>query len=150
MTDIKSAADRSRNMSAIHSKNTKPEVYLRHLLFMRGYRYRNNVNYVPGHPDLYLARYHTAVFVNGCFWHRHPGCKYVYTPKSNIDFWNRKFDANIARDKKVKDTLRARNIRQIVIWECTVKKMKSDEEVREARLVQIDGFLHGEDQFLEI
>ena len=86
--DIKSAEDRSRNMAAIRSKDTKPEIFFRKLLFANGFRYRKNVNYVPGHPDLYLAKYHTAIFVHGCFWHRHKGCKYAYMPKSRQEFWN--------------------------------------------------------------
>ena len=76
MADIKSPAERSRNMRAIRSRDTKPEVYLRKLLFARGLRYRKNVRHIPGHPDMYLAKYRAAIFVHGCFWHRHEGCRY--------------------------------------------------------------------------
>ena len=92
MADIVSPEKRSQNMSAIRSKNTKPEVYLRKLLFAQGYRYRIADKSVPGHPDIFLRKYNTAIFVNGCFWHRHPGCKYAYTPKSRVEFWQKKFD----------------------------------------------------------
>ena len=77
MADIVSPEKRSQNMSAIRSKNTKPEVYLRKLLFAQGYRYRIADKSVPGHPDIFLRKYNTAIFVNGCFWHRHLGCKYA-------------------------------------------------------------------------
>ena len=103
--DIKSAEDRSRNMAAIRSKDTKPEIFFRKLLFAKGFRYRKNVNYIPGHPDLYLAKYHTAIFVHGCFWHRHKGCKYAYMPKSNHNYWVAKFDSKIKRDIRIKNEL---------------------------------------------
>ena len=102
MADIKSPEERSRNMSAIRSKDTEPEVYLRKLLFSEGLRYRKNVRNLPGCPDMYLARYNTAIFVHGCYWHRHEGCKYAYEPKSRSDFWQEKFAANIKRDEVVK------------------------------------------------
>ena len=85
---------RSRNMAAIKSKNTKPEIYVRKLLFSHGYRYRINVKRISGKPDLYLAKYKTAVFVNGCFWHMHNGCKYFVWPKTNNEFWKEKIERN--------------------------------------------------------
>ena len=93
MADIKSPEERSRNMRAIRSKDTKPEVYLRKLLFAQGLRYRKNVSQIPGHPDMYLAKYRTGIFVHGRFWHRHEGCKYAYMPKSRTEFWQKKFIA---------------------------------------------------------
>ena len=102
MADIVSPEKRSQNMSAIRSKDTKPEVYLRKLLFAQGYRYRIADKSVPGHPDIFLRKYNTAIFVNGCFWHRHPDCKYAYTPKSRVEFWQKKFDDNVQRDAVVK------------------------------------------------
>jgi len=126
MADTKTAEERSKNMAAIRSKDTRPEVYFRKLLFSKGFRYRKNVKNVPGHPDLWLAKYNTAIFVNGCFWHRHSGCKYAYHPKSNVEYWEKKFAANIRRDRIVMDELSDNNIRQAVIWECTVKKMIKD------------------------
>ena len=76
MADIKSPAERSKNMSAIKRANTKPELFIRHLLFDAGYRYRLQANKIPGHPDLWMRKYNTAIFVHGCFWHRHKGCEY--------------------------------------------------------------------------
>ena len=91
MADIKSPIERSRNMAAIHGQNTKPEMYLRKLLFAHGFRYRKNYKELPGHPDIYLPKYRTAIFVHGCFWHRHKGCKHAYMPKSNVEFWEKSF-----------------------------------------------------------
>lgn len=124
--DIKSKSERSRNMAAIKGKNTKPEIYMRKLLFHRGYRYSIAPKAIPGHPDIYLRRYNTAIFVNGCFWHHHPGCQYAYVPKSRVDFWKNKFEANIKRDLRVKEELEKSGIKQIVVWECTLKRMKRD------------------------
>lgn len=135
MADIISRERRSRNMAAIRSKNTKPEVYLRKLLFAEGFRYRIAERSVPGHPDIFLRKYNTAVFVNGCFWHRHHGCKYAYTPKSRIDFWQKKFDANVRRDNMVKRDLQNQKIKQLIVWECTIKKMQRDRNY-EQRIVQ--------------
>ena len=135
MADIISRERRSRNMAAIRSKNTKPEVYLRKLLFAEGFRYRIAERSVPGHPDIFLRKYNTAVFVNGCFWHRHQGCKYAYTPKSRSDFWQKKFDANVRRDSMVKRDLQDQKIKQLIVWECTIKKMQRDKNY-ERRIVQ--------------
>ena len=123
MADIVSPEKRSQNMSAIRSKNTKPEVYLRKLLFAQGYRYRIADKSVPGHPDIFLRKYNTAIFVNGCFWHRHSGCKYAYMPKSRVDFWQKKFDDNVRRDAAVKAELLERGIKRLIVWECTIKQM---------------------------
>lgn len=141
MADIKSPEERSANMSKIRNKDTKPEVWLRKKLFARGYRYRNNVSNVPGHPDIWLAKYNTAVFVHGCFWHRHEGCKYAYTPKSRVEFWTEKFRKNVERDKVVRTELADIGIKTLIVWECTVKQMIKDEAVRESYLKYIDQFL---------
>ena len=137
-------------MSAIRSKNTKPEVYMRKQLFARGYRYGLNSKSVPGHPDIYMKKYNTVIFVNGCFWHRHEGCKYAYMPKTNIEFWKRKFDTNIKRDKNVRKELERLRIKQIVIWECTIKNMKKDKEFKEKILKEIESFLNDNRYFLEM
>ncbi len=150
MTDIKSPEERSRNMSKIRSKDTKPEVWLRKRLFERGYRYRKNVSNVPGHPDAWLAKYNTAVFVHGCFWHRHEGCKYAYTPKSRIEFWTEKFQKNVERDRRVSIELEKAGIRRLIVWECTVKKMIKDEALLNQMLESIDHFLRSEETMLEI
>ena len=137
-------------MSAIRSKNTKPEVYMRKQLFARGYRYGLNSKSVPGHPDIYMKKYNTVIFVNGCFWHRHEGCKYAYMPKTNIEFWKRKLDTNIKRDKNVRKELERLRIKQIVIWECTIKNMKKYKEFKEKILKEIESFLNDDRYFLEM
>ena len=116
MADIKSPEERSRNMAKIRSKDTKPEVWVRKKLFSRGYRYRKNEGNVPGHPDIWLKQYNTAIFVHGCFWHRHPGCRYSYMPKTRIEFWTDKFLKNIDRDERVKAELESAGIKMLVIW----------------------------------
>lgn len=150
MADIKSPEERSRNMAAIRSKDTKPEVYLRKLLFSAGYRYRKNVSYIYGHPDLWLAKYNTAIFVHGCFWHRHEGCKYAYTPKSREEFWNKKFSVNIQRDKAVKEELARQGIRQLIIWECTIERTKRQFERQTDLLNNICVFLQSTDHYSEL
>lgn len=105
MADIVTAEQRSRNMAAIRSRDTKPEVYLRKLFFAKGYRYRIADKTVPGHHDIFLRKYNTAIFVHGCFWHRHQNCKYAYTPKSRVEVWQKKFNDNVRRDKIVQDEL---------------------------------------------
>lgn len=150
MADIKSPEERSRNMARIRSRNTKPEEFVRKLLFRQGYRYRKNVSSVPGHPDAWMAKYNTAVFVHGCFWHRHKGCKYAYTPKSRVDFWTDKFQRNIERDCTVREQLADRKIRSLIIWECTVKKMMKSEEEKQRVLDRIALFLASEDTTCEL
>ncbi|WP_312612154.1 DNA mismatch endonuclease Vsr [Oscillibacter sp.] len=145
MADIVSEKKRSENMAAIHSKNTKPELYFRKLLFADGYRYRVAEKSIPGHPDIFLRKYNTAVFVHGCFWHRHQGCKYSYTPKSHVDFWQKKFDSNIKRDTIVKKELQHRGIKCLIIWECTIEKMKRDENIRKQVLEAIEQFFESEE-----
>ena len=109
-------------MSHIHSKNTKPEDKVCKYLFRQGFRYRKNVSKLPGKPDIVLAKYHTVIFVNGCFWHRHESCKYASIPKSNTDFWVKKFNYNVANDRKHREQLESDNWNVIVIWECEIKK----------------------------
>lgn len=150
MMDIKSADARSRNMSAIKGKNTKPEQYICRELFARGYRYRKNVNYVEGHPDLFLRKYNTAIFVNGCFWHRHKGCKNAYLPKSRKEFWETKFKRNVERDKEVQESLQRNGIKQMIIWECTIKKMLKDELFQSQILEKMEQFLREDRQYLEL
>lgn len=148
--DIVTPEQRSRNMSAIRSKNTRPEIYFRKLLFAQGYRYSLNSKTVPGHPDIYLKKYNTAIFVHGCFWHRHSGCKYTYMPKSRIEFWEKKFQTNQKRDFVVQSELQEKGIKCVVVWECTIKHMKKDIKFRERMLEYTEGFLKSQDTFLEI
>ncbi len=139
--DIKSKAKRSENMSKIRSRNTKPELFLRSLLHRNGFRYRVNYPLVSGKPDLYFTKKRIAIFVHGCFWHRHEGCKYAYTPKSNVQFWIEKFNKNLRRDSVVREQLKAENIRVLVVWECTVRKMMKDETFEQDVLAEIKNFL---------
>ena len=137
-------------MAAIRNKNTKPEQFIRKLLFAEGYRYRKNVRQIYGHPDIYLSKYRTAIFVNGCFWHRHAGCKYAYVPKTRTEFWQDKFMHNVERDAKVCEMLAAQNIKCMVIWECSVKKMYKDQKESAKKLDQIKLYLGGDKLYSEI
>ena len=148
MAEIKSKEDRSRNMSAIKNKDTKPEIIIRSKLFSLGYRYRKNVRQMPGHPDIWLKKYNTVIFINGCFWHRHSNCKYAYTPKSKVEFWNNKFEANIKRDNTVKEEYSKMGIRLLVVWECSIKNDKKNEYINV--LNQIAEFLDKEEAYKEI
>lgn len=150
MADIVSPEKRSQNMSAIRSKNTKPEVYLRKLLFAQGYRYRIADKSVPGHPDIFLRKYNTAIFVNGCFWHRHPGCKYAYTPKSRVEFWQKKFDDNVRRDSVVKAELLEHGIKLLTVWECAIRRMQRDKIEEERALAKIIFFIKLNEKNAEI
>lgn len=150
MADIKSPEERSRNMSAIRSRNTKPELYLRKLLFAEGLRYRTNVKELPGCPDMYFARYRTAMFVHGCFWHRHEGCRYAYMPQSRVEFWQKKFETNIRRDEIVRDELAAKGIRRLIVWECTIRCMKKDKRKEKEMVDAILSFIKGIETAMEI
>lgn len=148
--DIKSPEERSKNMAAIRSKNTKPEKYFRKLLFARGYRYSLNTRKVSGHPDIYLRKYNTAIFVHGCFWHRHSDCQYAYMPKSRVEFWQQKFETNVKRDLVVRAELQDKNIKCLIVWECTVKRMKRNQTVCEEYLKVVERFFKTKELFLEI
>jgi DNA mismatch endonuclease, patch repair protein len=116
--DTLSKDKRSWNMSRIRSKDTKPEKLVRSVLHRMGYRFRLHVKELPGNPDVVLPRYHTVIFVHGCFWHRHTGCKYAYQPKTRIEFWNRKFEQNVRADERASHELHERGWRVITLWEC--------------------------------
>ena len=150
MADIKTPEERSRNMAAIKGKDTKPEVYLRKLLFSKGYRYRKNCPQIIGHPDIWLAKFRTAIFVHGCYWHRHPGCRFAYTPKSNVVFWSQKFEDNISRDNTVKEKLLHERIKCVIVWECTVKQMQKDSNMADISLSRIITFFDSENLYLEL
>ena len=148
--DIKSAEDRSRNMSHIRSRDTSAEVYVRKLLFSRGFRYRIAPKEIPGKPDLWFPGKQAAVFIHGCFWHRHEGCTLAYMPKSRVEFWQKKFDANVARDRVVRQQLSERGIRFLVVWECTVRKMRKDPDLEKSVVDEMVRFLTGDTVFEEI
>ena len=109
-------------MSRIRGKDTKIEVKVRKYLFSKGFRYRKNVTTLPGKPDIVLPKYKTAIFVHGCYWHRHPGCKYAYMPKTNVEFWEKKFSENIANDEKNRLKLETSGWTVITLWECDIKR----------------------------
>ena len=120
---------RSLNMSRIRSKNTKPEILVRSKLHRSGYRFRLHAKNLPGKPDIVLPKYNSIIFVNGCFWHRHKGCKYAYNPKSKIKFWNHKFTQNIERQEEVTKELRKLKWKVLVIWECEVNNEKTFKQI---------------------
>jgi DNA mismatch endonuclease, patch repair protein len=134
MVDIISKEKRSWNMSRIKSKDTKPEKIVRSLLYRMGYRFRLHITDLPGKPDIVLPKYRTVMFVHGCFWHRHKGCKYAYNPKSRIDFWEKKFEGNIERDRKQQGALKKLGWEVIVIWECQIKDVKYLTDMIEKKL----------------
>jgi DNA mismatch endonuclease, patch repair protein len=121
LADIVDPATRSRMMGGIRSKNTKPELALRRAMHARGFRFRLHPRNVPGKPDLALARYRAAIFVHGCFWHRHKGCQLAATPASNPEFWSAKFRRNVERDAEVRQALLAAGWRVAVVWECALR-----------------------------
>ena len=118
----KVSEQRSRNMSAIKSKNTKPEIAVRKLLHSMGFRFRLHRKDLPGSPDIVLPKYKTVIFVHGCFWHRHENCKYASTPKTRSEFWESKFEGNIKRDKINQTNLIKLGWKIIIVWECELKK----------------------------
>ena len=125
--DVHDKKTRSYNMSCIKGKNTKPEEIVRKYLFSQGFRYRKNDKRLPGTPDIVLPKYRTVIFVNGCFWHGHQGCRYFVVPKTNTEFWMNKIDANRIRDQKKISELEAMGWKVIVIWECELKPGKQDD-----------------------
>ena len=118
--------------------------------FAQGYRYRIADKSVPGHPDIFLRKYNTAIFVNGCFWHRHPDCKYAYTPKSRVEFWQKKFDDNVQRDAVVKAELLERGIKLLTVWECAIRRMQRDKIEEERALAKIIFFIKSNEKNTEI
>ena len=130
----KNPLTRSQNMARIKSKNTKPEIYIRKLLYKMGYRYRVNYLELPGTPDIFILKYNTAIFVNGCFWHRHENCKIATFPKTHAEYWEKKFRRNVERDIEVREKLFEMDISVITIWECEINRMKKNEEYKEKYL----------------
>ena len=126
MADVHTPEQRSYNMSRIRSKNTKPEELVRKFLFSQGFRYRKNDARLPGKPDIVLPKYETVIFVNGCFWHGHEGCRYFVWPKNNAEFWEEKITGNIQRDKHNHQLLANQGWRVIEIWECQLMKSVVD------------------------
>ncbi|HWY37054.1 MAG TPA: very short patch repair endonuclease [Bacteroidia bacterium] len=126
MADVHTNRVRSYNMSMIRSKDTKPELIIRRFLFTNGFRFRLHVRILPGKPDVVLRKLKTAIFVHGCFWHGHEGCKYFVVPKTRTDWWLAKIKGNISNDAKKKEKLKEIGWNVITIWECSLRFDKRD------------------------
>lgn len=122
MADTVSPEKRSWNMSRIRSKDTDAEIKVRKHLFSQGFRYRKNVECLPGKPDIVLPKYKTVIFVHGCFWHRHEGCKRATMPKTRQEYWVPKLERNIENDRKHVEDLEEKGWKIIVIWECEIRR----------------------------
>jgi DNA mismatch endonuclease (patch repair protein) len=131
MVDTISKEQRSATMAKVHSKNTKPEILVRSLLFRRGYRFRICQPCLPGKPDIVLKKYKSVIFVHGCFWHGHDNCKNARIPKSNVEFWTNKIKRNKERFAEVKRQLELEGWKVIVIWECELTKGKIEKTIQD-------------------
>jgi DNA mismatch endonuclease, patch repair protein len=134
MADVHSKKTRSYNMSMIRPRNTKPEMIVRKYLHKNGLRYKLHDSSLPGKPDLVLPKHKKAVFINGCFWHGHSGCRYYVMPKTRSEWWNAKLTRNKERDDENYSALRIMGWKVICIWECDLKKNKIDKTL--GRLVK--------------
>ena len=134
MVDVHDRKTRSYNMSRIKGKNTKPEMLVRKFLFANGKRYRLNVKTLPGKPDIVLPKYKTVIFVNGCFWHGHKGCKYFVVPKTRTDWWLNKIKETQKRDREKEIELNVLGWKVMTIWECELKPKSKDDTLK--KLVQ--------------
>ncbi|MGV2874852.1 very short patch repair endonuclease [Macrococcus capreoli] len=135
--DVHTKEQRRYNMQKIAGKNTKPEEIVRKFLYHKGLRYKKNDINLPGKPDLYISKYNVAIFVNGCFWHVH-NCDLFVMPKSNQEFWQKKLEANVARDEININKLNEMGIRVIVVWECGLKKNDREETLNDLYHMIID------------
>lgn len=132
-------------MSGIQGKDTRPEMFLRSALHRMGFRYRLYTKGLPGKPDLVFPKYRAVIFVHGCFWHRHPGCKYTTNPATRPEFWQAKFAGTIERDHNAIERLTEQGWRVAVVWECALKQ-RQDAEV----MIRVAEWLNGNYQFIEI
>jgi len=139
MIDIVDQATRSRMMAGIKGKNTQPELLLRRGLHRLGFRFRLHCAGLPGHPDICLKKYNAVIFVHGCYWHRHPNCRFASTPKSRADFWQSKFAANVARDHRNQHLLKNAGWRVAIVWECALRSGRSNSTISE-----VANWLHSE------
>ena len=124
--DVHSKEIRSFNMSRIKGKNTKPEILVRKYLFSQGLRYRLYSKKLPGRPDIVLQKYHTVIFIHGCFWHGHEGCRYFVVPKTRTEWWLNKINTNRENDRKNCELLKEMKWNVITVWECSLKKKKQE------------------------
>lgn len=146
MADTVDKATRSRMMSGIRGKDTKPEWTVRRYLHRQGFRYSLNNKKLPGNPDIVLKKHRAAILVHGCFWHRHDNCRYAYTPKSRTEFWQAKFEKNVVRDRVVADELSDNGWRVATVWECCLRNRKS----RQAALHKLTDWITSSQQTIEI
>ncbi|WP_341926216.1 very short patch repair endonuclease [Stenotrophomonas geniculata] len=144
MIDSVSRSKRSLMMAGIRGKGTRPELLVRKFLHQAGFRYRLNVARLPGAPDLVLVRHRVAVFVHGCFWHRHLGCRYAATPATRPEFWIEKFDSNRKRDQLVQERLLETGWRVAIVWECALKNSTG------FTLNELRNFINSNSQFIEL
>lgn len=144
MPDVVSPEVRSRMMSGIRGKDTKPELVLRHALHRDGFRYRLHVKDLPGRPDLVFPRFKAVVFINGCFWHGHQGCKYFKVPSTRTEFWVQKINGNRVRDQVRRDQLEHSGWRTAIVWECAMRHQESD------AVVQVERWLSSQQARLDI
>jgi DNA mismatch endonuclease (patch repair protein) len=138
MADVHNAATRSYNMSRIRGTDTKPEMIVRKYLHARGLRYRLHDKNLPGKPDLTLTKYHTVIFVNGCFWHGHKGCKYFVLPKTRTEWWQDKIEETIKRDTKNMKELKELGWNPVIIWECELKSENCDKTLNNLAVTLIE------------
>lgn len=139
MTDVVNPATRSRMMAGIKSRDTKPEIMVRKALLAAGVRFRLHLSGLPGRPDIVLPRKRIAVFVHGCFWHKHAGCKYAKLPSSRQDFWREKLGRNVERDRENVDALVGLGWRVLVVWECATRMKGAENLLPSALATWIDG-----------
>jgi DNA mismatch endonuclease (patch repair protein) len=129
---------RSAMMARIGQRNTKPELSVRRVLHRMGYRFRLHRKDLPGTPDIVLPRHHAAVLVHGCFWHRHPRCRFAYTPKTRFDFWSRKFQQNVERDQRTERALRRQGWAVLTVWECETRDIPKLSDKLARKLGRLD------------
>jgi DNA mismatch endonuclease (patch repair protein) len=129
MPDVFDKEHRSRVMSKVHGKDTSPEIVVRSLLHRLGYRYRLHRKDLPGKPDIVLPRHRKIVLVHGCFWHQHEGCKAADRPTSNVEYWNKKLDRNVERDRRNLEALTAAEWQVLIVWECQIKDRDELEKI---------------------
>ncbi|MHA3062870.1 very short patch repair endonuclease [Acinetobacter sp. ANC 4641] len=147
MMDIVDSATRSRMMAGIKSRNTKPELLIRSILHHRGFRFRLHVKDLPGKPDIVLPKYHTVIFIHGCFWHGHENCRLFKLPGTRSEFWQKKIETNRKNDSRSVGSLREKDWKVCVVWECRIRKEKKDL----SQLADIiSSFIKGSDSFLEL
>lgn len=129
ITDVMTPEQRSRCMAAVRGRDTKPEMLVRRYLHGRGLRFRVNVKRLPGSPDIVFRKYRTVLFVDGCFWHGHQGCRFFKLPQTNTDFWRQKINMNMARDYANTVDLRLAGWRVVRVWECELKPAATRQQV---------------------